>query len=166
MNDSKELQMCEHGVDLMYVCDDCTRKYIQAKNIKSTKLRVGVELVGDGYFKRGFRMFQENVHKNAVDRGWHDDTVDPGDKRTLLLEDGTSLALIHAVVSEALVALRRGNLPSEHIPEFSGVEEEIADIVIRCMDMSAKRGYRLAEAIVAKHAFNKNRPYRHENKLI
>ena len=105
-------------------------------------------------FIRGWRNVQHAVHINAKGHGWHDTPIDPV----------TALALIHCEVSEAVEGLRHGNPPSEHIPEFSAVEEELADIVIRCMDLAGAKGYRLAEAIIAKHEFNKARPHKHGGK--
>lgn len=78
--------------------------------------------------------------------------------------DGELMVLMHSEVSEALEAVRHGNPPSDHIPEFSGTEEEMADVVIRIMDYSAKRGLRLGEAIIAKLHFNYNRGFRHGGK--
>jgi len=74
------------------------------------------------------------------------------------------IALTHSELSEALEAYRHGNPPSDHIPEFSGVEEEMADVVIRVMDHGQARGYRVAEAILAKMKFNADRPMKHGGK--
>ncbi len=71
------------------------------------------------------------------------------------------IALMHSELSEMLEALRHGNPPSEHIPDFSGAEEELADLVIRAMDIAVKMDYKLAEAILAKMKFNETRPYKH-----
>lgn len=118
-------------------------------------------------FECRFREFQRMVYDNACDHGWHEQSatwdVTPWH---LLNAEGTALGLIHAEVSEALEAVRHGNPPSEHIPEFSGVEEELADVVIRCMDWAQHKGYDLFGAIISKHSFNKTRPYKHGNKLI
>lgn len=102
----------------------------------------------------GFGTMQHFVHNNAKSKGWHDQER----------EEGTLIALCHSELSEALEFSRHGNPPSDHIPEFSGVEEELADVVIRCMDMAQLKGYRLAEAIVAKHEFNKTRAHKHGGK--
>ena len=107
-------------------------------------------------FVNEFAVAQEFVHNNAKAHGWHDEPVDPV----------TALALIHCEVSEAVEGLRNGNPPSEHIPEFTAVEEELADVVIRCMDLAGAKGYLLAQAIVAKHHFNETRPHKHGNKLF
>jgi NTP pyrophosphatase (non-canonical NTP hydrolase) len=80
--------------------------------------------------------------------------------------DGELLALIHSEVSECLEFLRHGNGPSDHIPEFSGAEEELADVVIRILDMSCARGWRVGEAILAKRAFNARREHRHGGKAF
>lgn len=50
---------------------------------------------------------------------------------------------------------------SDHIPAFSGEEEEAADVVIRVMDICVQRNLRLGEAIVAKMLFNEGRPHKH-----
>jgi len=71
---------------------------------------------------------------------------------------------MHSELSEALEALRHDNPPDDHIPEFSGTEAELADVIIRIMDYAELRGLRLAEAIVAKHEYNRNRPLRHGGK--
>ena len=63
--------------------------------------------------------------------------------------------------SEALEGLRHGNPPSDHIPEFTAVEEEMADLLIRVMDAAAGKGWRLGEALVAKIEFNRGREWRH-----
>ncbi len=74
------------------------------------------------------------------------------------VEDGTYIALIHSEVTEALEALRmKPERKSKKIPEFSEVEEEFADIVIRVADRAETKGYRVGEAIMAKWNHNMNR---------
>ncbi|HAR39064.1 MAG TPA: hypothetical protein DCS09_11110 [Porphyromonadaceae bacterium] len=103
-----------------------------------------------------FETTAEQVHDTAKSKGWWE-----SDRC-----DGELIALAHSELSEMLEALRHMNPPSEHIPEFSGAEEEAADVVIRLMDMSQRRGWRLAEAIVAKMRFNAGREYKHGGKLF
>lgn len=105
-------------------------------------------------FAQSFKDLQAEVHANARIHGWHDEGFNKGEK----------LALIHSEVSEALEAERHGNPPDDHIPEFSGVEAELADTVIRIMDYAALRGINVADAIIAKHKYNEKRPYKHGGK--
>ena len=105
----------------------------------------------DDIFTDSFNLKGVQVHDNAVDHGWWEEPR----------EDGTLIALIMSEAAEALEALRKGNGPDEHCPQFSGAEVELADVVIRIMDMAEARGWDVAGAIVAKHEFNKTRPYKH-----
>lgn len=76
-------------------------------------------------------------------------------------ETGTKIALMHSELSEALEADRKQITTDDHIPEFSGVEAELADAVIRILDFAGAHHLRLADAIIAKLQFNLTRPYRH-----
>lgn len=81
---------------------------------------------------------------------------------------GELIALIHSEVSELLEAARKPGL-SEHLPQYLGETEELADIIIRVLDYADRAGIDgavLAEAIVAKVAFNKTRGYRHGGKAF
>lgn len=94
------------------------------------------------------------INQTAIDKGWW-----KGDRN-----DGEMIALMHSELSECLEALRHGNPPDSHIPEFKGSEAELADVVIRIMDYSAAKGLRVAEAIIAKSEYNKGREYKHGGK--
>ena len=106
-------------------------------------------------FLISFGAIQTEVHKNAVEHGWWNE-----DKN-----EGECIALMHSELSEALEALRKGNPDDNHCCEFKNVEIEFADVVIRIMDNAEKRGYRLAEAILAKARYNVGREYRHGKKF-
>jgi len=75
------------------------------------------------------------------------------------------ISLIHSELSEALEAIRKNgpDIMDKHCPKYTNMEIELADVVIRCMDMSRYYGFRLSEAIVSKHNFNVGRPYKHDN---
>lgn len=107
-------------------------------------------------FVDSFNQKAKEINQTAKDKGWWDKERN----------DGEIIALMHSELSEALEALRHGNMPDNHIPGFKGVEAELADVVIRIMDFGAARGHRVAEAIEAKIAYNKTRPYKHGGKAF
>ena len=94
-------------------------------------------------------MLAEQIHAaNAAKGFWESDNT------------GEKIALMHSELSEALEADRK-NLVSDHIPNFTGVEEELADCMIRIMDFAGHHSLRLGEAIIAKLQYNLSRPYKH-----
>lgn len=102
-------------------------------------------------FLLSFAQAQSEAHKNAVDKGFWGGQINMGER----------LALIHSEVSEALEAARKGNPPDSKIPEFNSVTAELADVIIRVMDLAGGLDLSLAAAILAKMEHNKGRGYRH-----
>lgn len=95
------------------------------------------------------------IHSTAKLKGWWD--KDRGIPEMI--------ALCHSELSEALEACRKPVMAqSEHIPEFTALEEEIADTIIRLLDMGYSQGCRTGEAIIAKMKFNLQRPHKHGGK--
>ncbi len=120
---------------------------------------------------------QKEVHKNAVSKGFWDEPLNVGEK----------LMLIVSELSEALEADRKGKhymAETELLHTLGGYkkdqdgdftyyfekaikdtfEDELADAVIRIMDLSEKIGINLEEHIKAKMRFNESRPYKHGKK--
>jgi len=76
---------------------------------------------------------------------------------------GELIALIHSELSECLEYLRHDNPKSNHI-DTSGAEEELADVLIRIMDLAYMRRYDIPNALSLKMNYNKTRPIRHGGK--
>ena len=114
-----------------------------------------IKMVQDSNFLISFNRIKERVLEINKANGWWDSARNHYEL----------IALMHSELSEAVEAMRHGNQPSDHIPEFSGLEEELADTIIRIMDMSASLNLKLGEAIIAKLAYNKGRGNRHGGKL-
>lgn len=73
----------------------------------------------------------------------------------------TACMLITTEVAELAEACRVDTAPSEHIPQFTAVEEELADILIRLLDTADEMGADLSGAVLAKIEYNASRPYKH-----
>lgn len=110
---------------------------------------------------------------NSRDKGFHgpyhllDDLVEHGDlsksQQDMLRNhlDQACMARIAGEVGEVVEAMRHGNPPSEKIPNFSHIEEELADILIRVFDFCGMHGYNLGGAVVEKMCHNASRPHLH-----
>ena len=91
------------------------------------------------------------AHTTATQHGWWDDD------RSI----GEALLKVMVEVAEAVQALEQGNPPDKHLPDFDSLTIELADTVIRILDLAGRLNLPLGAAIVAKMAFNESRPYRH-----
>ncbi len=124
----------------------------------------------------------EEIYANAKSKGFYDD----GEAQNI----GERLALIHSEVSEALEADRKNkyaietyninnNIHLDVIESMSDIqyfkqefeaaykdtfEDELADIMIRVMDMAAFKGIDLEKHIAFKMKYNSFREHKHGKK--
>ena len=89
---------------------------------------------------------QKRAYEISKAKGWYENTINIPEK----------LALIHSEVSEALDAYR--NYEDEHLGE------ELADIVIRTLDLASYLGINMQDQILAKMERNEKREFRHGGK--
>ena len=118
----------------------------------------------------------KDIHDNAVKHGWWDKPR----------EFPEIAALIHSEISEALEEHRNGTpfiygtcaISREHCEYYDrcdkhepsgckpeGLVVELADAIIRILDYTAAKGIDITAVILAKHEYNKRRPYRHGGKI-
>jgi hypothetical protein len=97
----------------------------------------------------------EQVFEDNFKVGWWT-FPDGTDTRTNPYTFSNKLALIHSEVSEALEADRK-NLMDDKLPHRPGREVELADAVIRILDLAGAYGFDLGGAIVEKLEYNSRR---------
>tara|TARA_R100000951_G_scaffold27200_4_gene23079 strand:- start:1692 stop:2597 length:906 start_codon:yes stop_codon:yes gene_type:complete len=130
-------------------------KYLKARLLEALESKTPQPPV-----KPTMQEFTKRAHQTAVSKGWWDD-VDDAD--ALVPE---KLCLIHSEVSEALESYRNGEdmlwITDTGKPE--GLLAELADVVIRCADLSEALGLDLGSAMSVKMDYNDTRPHRHGDK--
>ena len=129
----------------------------------------------------GLTQLQRAIALNNYNKGWRNPPSDVGRE---LRNVGEVCMLITTEIAEAYEAFREGDdyevISYEH-PETKektdfdviggqltkpvGVASELADVIIRVLDIADEFDIPVIEAILEKHDYNLTRPYRHGGKV-
>ena len=109
--------------------------------------------------KYALGVLEADVHRNAYEHGWWNNEAGDYDVDSRNRTECVALAMTE--LAEAIEARRKGSPSDEHCPEFSNEEVELADCVIRILDYSAAFDLDVVGAMLAKHEYNKSRPFKH-----
>lgn len=140
----------------------------------------------------GFKILSEAIAANNYEKGWRSPDTPLEETRPM----GDLIALLHSEVTEAFEAYRNGEpglwyeyefngiktTPEDDVASYAvytvpghsdailgkpqGIASELADVLIRVLDMAEEKGIPLLQAIFDKHAYNQTRPYRHGGKAV
>ncbi len=114
------------------------------------------------------RDLQRMAYATSQSKGWYAGTPDPYDPTWL----AARLALIHSEVSEALECVRDGKIATYFEVDRYGNEKpeglgpELADVVIRVLDLAESLGIDLESEVLRKNAFNRTRKHRHGGRAL
>ena len=113
------------------------------------------------------KQMQKRAHDTAKAKGWWEKEQDiDGDVIAAVVDIPKALCLIHSEVSEGLESCRRDEahmwFRDDGKPE--GLASELADVVVRCMDLCGALGIDLESAILTKMSFNDLRSHKHGGK--
>lgn len=100
----------------------------------------------------------DRIHKQAIEKGFYEDVNQKYFISHQLLEITKEVAEASEAHKNGKIGLDKIELTAEN-KDF--LEFELADVVIRCMDLSAHLGFDLEAVINAKLDFNKTRPKLH-----
>jgi hypothetical protein len=131
------------------------------------------------------------IHKNAVEHGWWPEKGLLGSHERYDAEFPGKIALVHSELSEALEAFRDHHgtkqifLEDEHgepllvdpsrasaleHTEFGfkpeGIPVELADVIIRVLDMAGAYGMDIQRALDLKMSYNRSRAHKHGGKKV
>ena len=107
-------------------------------------------------------------HEQAKAMGWHEEyaelqaLIEDGKitgklaERVLLYFVATKLMLSVSELGEAMEGVRKGRM-DDHLPQYTMLGCELADTVIRCMDLAGLLDEPLGEIIAAKLRYNATR---------
>lgn len=98
------------------------------------------------YFAQKMNELATEIHADNVAAGWWPDGANIAEK----------LCLCHSELSEAMEGYRK-DLMDDHLPHRQMMEVELADAVIRILDLSKRMGYNIGDAIQEKREYNKHR---------
>lgn len=127
----------------------------------------------ENLIKQTIGELSKEIHQNNVNSGWWHIDGGHGHKisviemihnpENVIMERfamsliAEKLCLTHSEISEGMEGLRK-NLMDDKLPHRPMLEVELADAVIRILDLSSALGFDIEGAIIEKLEFNKTRP--------
>lgn len=152
---SRRQQLVEHWKklsieDLCYVQDDVAAEIGTRPDNKSRRS-----------LSESLSKLSSICHEASLAAGWYDELHKLGavcDNGSFLdnIFVASRLCLIHSELSEALEGRRR-DLMDDHLPQYSMIDVELADAIIKIMDLTGYLGTDIGDIVMAKLEYNRHR---------
>ena len=112
------------------------------------------------------------IHRNAIEHGFHEDYKNATNEVRIQMIQA-QIARMHSELSEALESIRAKDIvlgndgeitisaADKHVPYHMNVTVELADCIIRILDTCILLKLPIWDALIDKHNYNCDRPYKH-----